>query len=174
MTTSKPPFKSNTPTPTLPLGTSRFLSAYGPKQKLSITFSGPGRTKQSFKDECDINNIMARFQQTGLLEFVNKNQAQYLDVTGFDYQEAMQTVANANSLFMQMPSALRAEFQNSPQKFVEFCENPENRPRMAEMGLLTPEAQNQGGSPTPASTTQSTPQSAPPAAPVAGSDAPGT
>lgn len=153
----------------------RFISAYGQKRKVSVTFKGQGRTKQQFKEECDINKIMARFQQTGLIEFVNKNQGQYLDCTGFDYQEAMQTVAAANSMFMQMPSALRAEFGNSPQKFVEFCENPDNRSRLAEMGLLRDEAQKQGGSPTQAPAAQPTPPASNPSPiPAAGSDAPGT
>jgi phage internal scaffolding protein len=144
----------------------QFRSAYDPQKKVTITFTGSGRTKQQFKDECDINHIMARFQQTGLLDFVNRGQPQYIDVTGHDYQNAMLTIANANTLFQQMPSALRAEFNNSPQEFVEFCENPANAPRMAELGLTEPQQQNQGaGIPAPAST-QPTPQSANPQAPA--------
>ena len=143
----------------------QFRSAYDPQKKVTVTFSGPGRTKQQFKDECDINHIMARFQQTGLLDFVNRGQPQYLDVTGHDYQTAMDTIANANSLFQQMPSALRAEFNNSPQEFVEFCENPANAPRMAELGLLEAKPQNQGAGITQPAPTQPTPQSANPQAP---------
>ena len=144
----------------------QFRSAYDPQKKVTVNFTGSGRTKQQFKDECDINHIMARFQQTGLLDFVNRGQPQYIDVTGHDYQTAMDTIANANSLFQQMPSALRAEFNNSPQEFVEFCENPANRPRMAELGLLNNEAATQGvGNPTPAITQPPT-QGANPQAPA--------
>ena len=31
------------------------------------TFSKPSRAKQSFKDECDINSIMAKWQKTGVM-----------------------------------------------------------------------------------------------------------
>jgi len=45
------------------IGAPRFVTAYGPKARLRhVTPPGVGRTKQSFKDECDINNIMKRFQ----------------------------------------------------------------------------------------------------------------
>lgn len=128
----------------------RFIKPYGPKQKISITFTGDGKTKQSFKDECDINKIMARFQQTGLIDFVNNNQARYLDCDGVDYQNAMLTVANANSMFQQLPSSVRAFFENNPALFVDFASNPENLPEMHKMGLTAPDYRP-GGTPTDAS-----------------------
>ncbi|WNK13589.1 MAG: internal scaffolding protein [Microvirus sp.] len=148
-----------------------FRSAYQPIPKVKLHFYQPSKTKQQFKDECDINKIMARYQQTGLIDFVNQNQARYQDCTGADYQEAMQTIAAANSMFQAMPSALRAEFNNSPHEFVEFCENPENAPRLKELGLLRPDAAL-GGTPTnqPAAA-QPAPAAANPPGP---SEAPGT
>lgn len=141
-----------------------YLSAYSPKRKVQILFAPVGRTKQQFKDECDINNIMARYQQTGLIEFVQKHQPRYQDCTGADYQSAMQTIANANSMFQAMPSELRSEFNNSPAEFVDFCSNPENRPRLKEMGLLAPET-TIGPLPTiPAAATQPNPVSVNPQA----------
>jgi len=121
--------------------TQRFISAYSPKLKVQISFTGEGRTKQSFRSECDINTIMARYQRTGVLpDMLNKSPGQYLDVTGIDYQEAMQTVATANSLFEELPSKIRSRFENDPQQFLEFTSNENNRQEMATMGLLKPEA----------------------------------
>lgn len=165
MTTSKKQWESTGPIPTLPINNpyyNRFKTAYGPKLKVAITFPAEGRTKQSFKDECDINKIMAKFQTTGLIEFVNQNQGRYLDCTGVDYQEAMLTVANANSMFQSLPSGIRAYFENDPALFVDFASNPENLPQMHEMGLTSPDYKPGGHPTTPAAATQPTPLPATP------------
>lgn len=117
-----------------------FRSAYSPRVRVALSFAPQGRTKQSFKAECDINNLMSRYLKTGVLDFVNKHAPQYQDVTGLDYQEAMDIVAHGNSMFNELPSKLRAEFDNDPALFLDFVSDPENAPEMAEMGLLTPEA----------------------------------
>jgi len=129
---------------TTPSQNKRIISAYTAKLRTPINFTGPGRTKQSFKDECDINNIMARYRTTRLLTWTNENQPRYADCTGYDYQVAMQTITQANGLFQGMPSALRAEFDNDPQKFLAFCEDERNLPRLEEMGLLRPDYKASG------------------------------
>lgn len=128
----------------------RFITPYGPKRKITKAFVGEGKTKQSFKDECDINKIMARFQQTGLIDFVNNHQARYLDCDGVDYQNAMLTVANANSMFQSLPSSVRAFFENNPALFVDFASDPENLPKMHEMGLTSPDYRPKPPTPSPA------------------------
>ena len=123
---------------------SPFITAYGKKQHRSvfqISFSGPGRTKQAFKDECDINKIMARYQQTGIDEFAHRHKGQFSDVTGYDFQEAMQTVASAQSLFHELPSSIRTRFENDPGKFLDFVHDPDNASEMHEMGLMRPDYQ---------------------------------
>lgn len=152
MTNTKQP-QTNT---TLPPSNNynRFRTPYGPKLKQSITFQGPGKTKQSFKDECDINTIMARYQVSGLIDHFNPSQPQYLDCTGADYQLAMQTVASAMSMFQELPSSVRSRFENDPAKFLDFAQNPENLPEMAEMGLARPDYKKEGGSTTQPAATQ--------------------
>ncbi len=116
-------------------------SAYGPKARHSITFTGQGRTKQSHKKECDINNIMARFQKTGAIDFVNTQSPQFGDATGMEFQTAMETVSKANEMFDAMPSKIRDRFKNDPQKLLTFLENEENRSEAVFLGLLKePEA----------------------------------
>lgn len=159
MTTSKPPYISKTPTPSLPLTpkelstgsralqpgepvenslSQKFRQPYGqPRQRLSITFAENGKTKQSFAAECDINTIMARYLKTGLLEHVKQVQGQYLDVTGADFAEAQNFVAGAKSMFHMLPSHIRTKFENSSEKFFEFMENPANAQEATALGLQT-------------------------------------
>ena len=113
-----------------------FVTAYGPKKKVGIHFDGPGRTKQSHRDECDINKILARFQKTGVLEFVNEHGPQYGDVTGVDFQRSMDTVAKGKEIFADLPSKVRNEFDNDPQAFFEFVSNPDNTEEMVRLGLI--------------------------------------
>lgn len=122
-------------------------SSYGPKARIRLTCKGPGRTKQSFKDECDINKIMARFVRTGVLDFVSKYSPQYGDVTGADFAEAMNIVAQSRSMFAALPASIRSRFDNSPEKFLSFMEDPANAAKARELGLLPPEAPEQAPEP---------------------------
>jgi len=116
-----------------------FQTAYGKKNRVSLTFPENSRwTKQSFKDECDINNVMARYLSTGEMPVLNQQAPQYLDVSGIEYQSAMEFVAGAQTLFQELPSHVRNRFQNDPGAFLDFCSNEKNREEMAEMGLLRP------------------------------------
>lgn len=87
----------------------------------------PSMTKQSFKDECDINNIVRRFEVTGILDHVNRaaEQGAYLDLPdGLDLQVGLNMIEQANAAFMALPAATRAEFDNDPVKFVDAFHNP--------------------------------------------------
>lgn len=132
-------------------------SAYShkPQFQLECPEKPFGRTKQSFKDECDINVIIRRFLRTGVMDFTARNEPRYGDCTGMEYTQAMQTVAAAKSLFNELPAALRARFDNEPALFLDFVQDDKNRDEARELGLLKPE---EAPKPAPAS---------PPAAPTA-------
>lgn len=138
-------------------------SAYSPPERHQLHFTGPGRTKQSFRDECDINTIMARYQATGELPNLNQLAPQYLDATGYDYQEHQNFIAGANSMFHELPSGIRARFSNNPAEFLDFCSQEKNRPELAEMGLLRPI--EEPVIPTPHLTPQTAPEASNEAAP---------
>lgn len=111
-------------------------SAYSRKAKTGITFTGKTRTKQSFKDECNINNIMARYQKTGVVTHVNEQKPEYGFAPEIDLQNALNLVQKANEQFAGLPSKIRQRFQNNPREFLAFCENPDNRSEAALLGLL--------------------------------------
>lgn len=118
-----------------------FITAYSQKIKTPIIFQENSPfTDQSAKDECDINTIMSRYAATGELPQLNQVAPQYLDVTQEDFQTHMQIVAEAKQLFDALPSKIRERFGHDPAAFLGFTSDPENRPELARMGLLTPEA----------------------------------
>lgn len=109
-----------------------------PQNRVAITFPAQGRTKQSFKDECDINQIMSRYMQTGVLpDNLNPRTPQYIDATGFDYDLAMNLVAEASSSFALLPASVREKFDHDPGAFLDFVADPKNAQSLVDMGLAT-------------------------------------
>lgn len=146
--------------------TLQFRSAYSPRKRVAVTPRGESLTKQSFKDECDINILMSKYQATGMLDHLNPAEPRFADVSAMDYQRAMDTVADARSLFHALPSAIRDRFGNDPQRLLEFADDPRNADEALELGFLDKarlEALRQSqGAATPL---PSTSQTAPPQAP---------
>lgn len=105
----------------------------------SITFNPEeSMTKQSFKDECDINKIMAKFQKTGVIKHYAAHAPTYGDASPVDYLDALQVIATANEMFAELPSSVRKRFSNNPEEFLEFVQNPENLDECRKMGLAPP------------------------------------
>ncbi|AXL14755.1 internal scaffolding protein [Microviridae sp.] len=108
-----------------------------PTRKHSITFDHSlSRTKQSFKDECNINNIMAKFQKTGAIDHYTKYGPQYGEQTQEGLMEAMNTVIKAEEMFAELPSSVRKRFANDPGEFIAFVEDPANREEVRKIGIV--------------------------------------
>lgn len=90
--------------------------------------------------DCDINNIMAKYQRTGALDSYRERQPIYGDFSNVpDYREACQIVLDAEDVFMSLPADLRKRFDNDPAEYLNFCSDPNNRDEMLSLGLLLPE-----------------------------------
>ena len=112
-------------------------SAYGHKFSEGITFEKPSLTKQSFTKECNVNTIMEKYQKTGAIEHVNKNEASYGYASGQDFSEAMAIIATGKTMFEELPSSIRTKFQNDPAQFLDFVQDPNNLEEMRKLGLAT-------------------------------------
>ncbi|WNK13505.1 MAG: internal scaffolding protein [Microvirus sp.] len=107
-----------------------------PRHRVSISFTGQGRTKQEFKDECDINVLMAKYLKNGLMDHVNQKLPMFEDVTGLDFQGAQNLIAEAQSMFEGIPSKIRNRFDNDPGKLLDWVHNPANAKEAASLGFL--------------------------------------
>jgi len=106
----------------------------------TFVFSKPSLAKQSFRDECDINNILRQFNVTGQLP-AGSVQPQYGDFSGItDYQSALNAVMAAQDSFLALPAKVRARFDNDPALFVDFASDEANRDELKALGLLREEA----------------------------------
>ena len=112
----------------------KFRSAYMAQLRVSFGTTGDSRTKQSFKNECDVNNILKNYNKTGILP--EGNPGEYRDLDGTDYQDYMNTIAGAQSHFNDLPSAIRKRFENDPSKFLSFVHDDKNIDEAHKLGLL--------------------------------------
>lgn len=95
-------------------------------------------TKQSFKDECDLNLILQKYSQTGQLPSNMKENPQYGDYSNnLTYDAALNLVQNAQNSFYSLDAKVRARFFNDPSNFLAFTANPDNIPEMVSLGLAT-------------------------------------
>ncbi len=104
------------------------MSMNGPRTQ--VTKYPDGRTKQCFKDECDINAIMARAAQGGTISHLEKNKGTYADFSDYDFFEATQMLTRGREIFDDLPAEVRREFGQSPQRFFDYVNDPANKDKL--------------------------------------------
>lgn len=92
-------------------------------------------TKQSFKRECDINTIMAKYAKGQVVDHLARHGGSYGDFSSQDFHEAMNIVRKGEEMFLDLDSGLRRRFGNDPAVFLEFVQDPKNASQLIELGL---------------------------------------
>ncbi len=96
-----------------------------------------GATRQSMRDECDINLIMAKFRKTGAVTHFARHAGRYDFADGVTFHEAMNVVTEGDRMFADLPAELRERFVD-PGAFLDFVQDEDNAEEMIEMGLRDP------------------------------------
>lgn len=108
----------------------------GKRVRVTVNCGSETRTKQSFKDECNINKIVARYRRTGQLP-VRDVVPRFMDCVGVgNYYEASLQVKAAEEAFRRLPSEIRKHFDNDPGKLVDAVQDPERREELVKLGLF--------------------------------------
>jgi len=95
----------------------------------------PSMTQQQFKDDCDVNLILKKIMKGENVQF-NQRKGTYGDFSASpSYEQAMQTVIDANDTFMSLPSNIRTKFQNNPQNLLDYLNDKENLEDSYKLGL---------------------------------------
>lgn len=121
-----------------------FRSAYAYRDEehhQGILFEEPSLTDQSQYKDTDINNIVRRYQTTGLLDSpgaVPFETLQYGDATLLpDYQTALDLVNSVESEFSSLPSEVREKFGHDPMQLLEALQDPTKQQMLQDIGLLS-------------------------------------
>lgn len=108
---------------------------------------GESMTNQADAKQADINTIVKNFGLTGQVPVINLPPSIDEFDGIFDFQSAMNVMAQANQAFMRLPAEARSYFNNDPHLFVNFIDEAygpdtalgERRKRQLEdMGLKLP------------------------------------
>lgn len=124
---------------------------------VGIVFTQPSLAQQHFRDESDVNYIVNRYLQTGVMENVSSNPPVYGDIStfdaDFDLRRAYEAVGAAEDGFMQLPSDIRKKLDNDPSKLVLWLSDESNRADAIKYGLFNapePAPKPEQAEPTPA------------------------
>lgn len=110
---------------------------YDPSVKTAISFPNATMTKQSFKDECDINTILLKYQKTGFMDpAMVRARGSFGDFTSYDdYHSSLNQILEAQDAFEALPSSMRKRFGNDPGELLAFLEDPANNEEAVKLGL---------------------------------------
>ncbi len=121
-----------------------FRSAYAHRDEelhQGIVFEEPSLTDQSQYKDTDINNIVKKFQVTGLLDSpgsVPFETLQYGDATLLpDYQTALDLVNSVHEEFATLPSDVREKFGHDPMQLLDALQDPTKKEMLQDIGLIS-------------------------------------
>ena len=91
-----------------------------------------GRTKQAFKDQTDINKILHRAAKGDTISHLAKHGAVYGDFSDIDdLMQAHDRLQKGMEIFEALPGEVKREFNQSPQEFFNFVNDPKNADDLA-------------------------------------------
>lgn len=127
--------------PTIP----KFFSLNNRPTGTGISFDPKeGKTMQSFKDECNINNIVSMYCKTGIWGNSLKpatSKPMFGDFASVpDFVESQNIIAKSKELFDAMPLKIRQRFNFNPVELLEFVNNPDNKDEAIKLGIATEKA----------------------------------
>jgi len=98
----------------------------------------PSKTRVELQDQCDINLIIKKYQETGEITHIdNRKKGVYADLSQVkDFQGMLDTVMFAEEAFMGMPSSTRERFGNDPASLINFLSDPRNMEEAQRLGLV--------------------------------------
>lgn len=93
----------------------------------------------SFRESCDINNLVARFN-AGDVTALSRAQGAFFDATQLPhtYAEMLNTVINAEKTFNSLPLEIREKFDNSYVKWLSMMDDADQFALMMGVSRETP------------------------------------
>lgn len=118
----------------------KFKKRFEMRQRVQTPQDEESLTEEHHKDRCDINKIIRNYDRTGLITHISSKEPQWgMDTLSApkSYQDAMNIVTVARESFEALPANVRKRFDNKPERFLEFIQNPENSSEAERLGIYT-------------------------------------
>lgn len=105
--------------------------------------SSPSLTRQEFKDEANVNNLLKRYALTGAFydplttQKAASRKPLFGDFTHFqDFQACQNAIIEAREAFDALPVEVRERFNYDPAKLISFLSDDANRDEAIKLGLI--------------------------------------
>lgn len=139
----------------------KIYTAYDTPPKVLLTCLDKSRARQSEAAAVDINNIVKRFDKTGLIP-VDQREGLFEDVSQMGtYHDALNAIHAAEQAFDHLPARIREKFNNNSAEFLDFTSKEENHDEMRELGMLPPLPSTSQSTPDPVEPVEPAPDPAP-------------
>ena len=116
------------------------IKARTERTRVKTEIVGESLTRQSEAAAADINKIVAKAQKTGFLPVVSAQPIDSALPAPDSFHEAMNIVTHAKAQFDALPVAVRNEFDNNPEKFLEAVHKSDKdedvKQKLQEFGVL--------------------------------------
>lgn len=101
----------------------------------------PEKTVQSHHKESEIQHILARYEQVGIVDHLRQVDLQFRDVTEFeDFADLMRQTNEARMAFMRLPPELRDVFNHSVEEWLDAAHDADKlealRPKLERYGYM--------------------------------------
>lgn len=107
------------------------------RSKYQTVNNDPSETVQSDAPLADIQKILAKYQEVGIIDHLNDAESVFRDVTEFtDYADAMRNLKVAEQTFMELPSKVREIFHHDVAEWLDAAHDPEKRDALVEAGFV--------------------------------------
>ena len=97
-------------------------------------------TKQEFAEDCNVNTIIKKMTNGGMLGHINPAEPKYVDTTVVaDLQAAYLLIEETEEQFMDLPADIRAAADNDPVVLAQMAGTVEGREKLKNAGMEPPE-----------------------------------
>lgn len=103
--------------------------------RVCTVIEGESLTEQNHRPLCDINAIVARARETGIMPQVDEG-AVFGDFSdGQDFLDMQCKLAEAKNLFHELPNKVRKHFKNQPGLFIDALATEEGQEEIKNLGV---------------------------------------
>ncbi len=95
------------------------------------------KTVQSQAPQADIQEILRKYKEVGIIEHLNRTEATYKDVSEFeDFAAVMRHAKEAETAFFELPSKVREIFNHDVAQWLDAAHDPEKRQALVDAGHI--------------------------------------
>jgi len=118
---------------------------YRGKPRVQTVNTGPELTVQNDRQAADINVILRKYKQTGIVDSLRNADMIFKDVSEFtDLTDAFGQARVAEKAFMKLPSKVREVFNHDVAQWLDAAHDPEKINELVAKGIIEdPQASSQ-------------------------------